>query len=90
MSVKSSISLTEQQDAFARSLVERGEYASMSAVIQRGLEMLRADHERTWGEIEALRTVLKKRMEGPFISLEEGRAQTEAMIARKRREAGLK
>lgn len=30
MSVKSSISLTEQQDAFARSLVESGSYSSMS------------------------------------------------------------
>ncbi|GCA52348.1 hypothetical protein KGO5_04813 [Sinorhizobium sp. KGO-5] len=33
MSVKSSISLTDQQDAFARSLVESGRYSSMSSVL---------------------------------------------------------
>lgn len=38
MSVKSSISLTDQQDAFARSLVESGRYSSMSSVLQQGLD----------------------------------------------------
>lgn len=45
MSVKSSISLTDQQDAFARSLVESGRYSSMSSVLQQGLELLRQKTE---------------------------------------------
>ena len=45
MSVKSSISLSDQQDAFARSLVEHGRFSSVSAVIQSGLELLRQKTE---------------------------------------------
>jgi len=41
MGVKSSISLSDQQDAFARSLVEQGRFSSVSAVIQNGLDLLR-------------------------------------------------
>ncbi|TRD15662.1 ribbon-helix-helix domain-containing protein [Palleronia caenipelagi] len=43
MSVKASVSLSEQQDSFARALVADGKYASVSAVVQRGLELLRAE-----------------------------------------------
>ena len=45
MSVKASVSLTEQQDAFARDQVRQGRYASLSAVVQRGLELLREETE---------------------------------------------
>ena len=38
MTVKTSISLTDSQEAFARNLVERGRYPSLSAVLQHGLE----------------------------------------------------
>ena len=41
MTVKSSISLTDEQHAFARALVEAGRYASLSAVLQHGLDLLR-------------------------------------------------
>jgi len=36
MSVKASVSITEQQDDFARHLVAEGQYSSVSAVVQRG------------------------------------------------------
>ncbi len=45
MTAKTSISLTDDQEAYARSLVESGQYPSLSAVLQRGLEMLRRDSE---------------------------------------------
>ena len=45
MTVKTSISLTDEQEAYARTLVARGRFASVSAVLQRGLEMLRRDDE---------------------------------------------
>ena len=81
MTVKTSISLTDQQEAFARSLVEKGRYPSLSAVLQQGLEMLRAQTEAQDAEVAALRALLQKRAKGPFISMEEGRRRTERMIA---------
>lgn len=85
MSVKSSISLTEQQDAFARSLVDGGHYASLSAVIQQGLELLRQRTEAETVDTDALRLLLDRRMDGGFVSAAEMEARVEGMIARKRR-----
>ena len=84
MTVKTSISLTDSQEAFARDLVERGRYPSLSAVLQHGLEMLRAETEAHEAELAALRALLEERAKGPFVSMEEGRRQTEEMLARKR------
>ncbi len=83
MSVKSSISLTEQQDAFARALVQNGQYSSLSAVVQQGLELLRQRTEAEAAEIEALKVLLGRRVEGRFISSDEMGGQIEAMIKRK-------
>lgn len=54
MSVKASVSLTDQQDQFARALVAKGHYSSLSAVVQRGLELVRHETERHKVELEAL------------------------------------
>ena len=89
MSVKASVSLSEQQDDFARRLVARGEYASVSAVVQRGLELLRSETEREAAELDALRAFFRSRADGEFVSAEEGRTRTEEMLDRKRREHGL-
>lgn len=89
MSVKASVSLSEQQDDFARGLVAKGEYASVSAVIQRGLELLRSETEREAAELEALKAFFRARAEGTFVSAEEGRARTAAMLEKKRRAHGL-
>jgi antitoxin ParD1/3/4 len=86
MTVKTSISLTDAQEAYARSLVDRGVYPSLSAVLQHGLELLRAQTEAQEAELAALRALLEERAKGPFISMDEGREQLERMIARKRRE----
>lgn len=85
MSVKSSISLTEQQDAFARSLVESGQYSSLSSVLQQGLELLRQKTELESLETQALRHLLKQRLEGPAVSAAEMENRVEAMIEQKRR-----
>ena len=71
MTVKTSISLTGEQDAYARSLVARGRYPSVSAVFQIGLEMLRRDDERHNAEIQALQTLIDERRAGAFAPLEE-------------------
>ena len=85
MSVKSSISLTDQQDAFARSLVESGRYSSMSSVLQQGLELLRQKTETEAVETAALRELVQRRLKGPMISTTEMESRVEAMIERKRR-----
>ncbi|TCN30215.1 type II toxin-antitoxin system ParD family antitoxin [Sinorhizobium americanum] len=85
MSVKSSISLTDQQDAFARSLVKSGQYSSMSSVLQQGLELLRQKIEAEAVVTEALRELLQRRVNSPMISTAELESRVDAMIERKRR-----
>ena len=84
MSVKTSVSISKQQDAFARKLVEDGRYSSVSAVIQRGLEMLREE-----AELAAFRALIEERRAGPFLTMEESHQQIEAMIAKKKASYGL-
>ncbi len=89
MSVKASVSISDQQDAFARRLVEDGRYASVSAVVQRGLELVREETELKDAELAALRALLKSRADSEFISLDEGRRSTEDMIAKKKAAYGV-
>ncbi len=89
MSVKASVSISDQQNDYARKLVENGRYSSLSAVVQRGLELVREETELRDAELTALRILLEERMTGEFVSIEEGRADTEAMIAAKRAAHGL-
>lgn len=89
MSVKASVSITESQNAFARELVEEGRYASLSAVVQRGLEMLREDTEARLADTAALKALLEERAKGPFFSMQESRERMNAMLERKRKERDL-
>jgi antitoxin ParD1/3/4 len=84
MTAKTSISLTDDQEAYARSLVESGQYPSLSAVLQRGLEMLRRDSEMRDAELQALRSLIDQRRAGAFVDIDVGEAQTRAMITQKR------
>lgn len=85
MSVKASVSISETQEAYARELVAQGHYASLSAVIQQGLELLREQSQTK----DALRELLVRRQVGSFVSLDEGERRTQDMIARKKSERGL-
>jgi antitoxin ParD1/3/4 len=89
MSIKASVSISQSQDAFARSLVASGRFSSVSAVVQHGLELLRAQTEREEVELAALRAFFEDRRDGPFEEPASGRAATEAMIAAKRAAHGL-
>lgn len=86
MSVKSSISLTDQQAAFARSLIEQGRYSSLSAVLQNGLDLLRQKTEAEEAETAALKTLLSERQSGSFVSDTDMDAQIADLIERKRRD----
>ena len=89
MTVKSSISLTDEQHAFARELVSAGRYPSVSAVVAQGLELLKARTEAESMELEALKLLLEERRRGRFVSPDEMRKRLTAMAERKRRDAGL-
>ena len=89
MSVKASVSFTAQQAEFARALVDAGRYPSLSAVVQRGLELLRAETEAREAELAALRGLLATREAEATVAPGEGRAATEAMMAARRRAHGL-
>jgi antitoxin ParD1/3/4 len=84
MTAKTSISLTDDQEAYARSLVENGQFSSLSAVLQRGLEMLRRDRETQDAELQALRSLIDQRRAGAFVDVDMGETKTRAMINRKR------
>ena len=89
MTVKSSISLSDEQHAFARALVEVGRYSSVSAVLQQGVDLLRQRMEAEEAETVALRALLSRRREGAFVDAEGMDARLAAMIADKRRAHGL-
>ncbi len=84
MTAKTSISLTDAQEAYARELVAQGRYPSLSAVLQHGLELLRAERELGEAETAALRALLDERRRGPFISMKESEKRTKQMIAARR------
>lgn len=73
MTIKTSIFLTDDQEAYARSLIDAGQYPGLGAVIQRGLEMLRHENDPREAEIAALRSLIGQRREGPFIDIDVGR-----------------
>ena len=89
MTVKSSISLTDKQHAFARTLVEAGRYSSLSAVLQQGVDLLRQRMHAEEAETVALRELLSRRRRGRFVSAQEMDKQLDAMIAEKRRAHGV-
>ncbi|APG48954.1 ribbon-helix-helix domain-containing protein [Phaeobacter porticola] len=89
MSVKASISLTDAQDDFARTLVAEGRYASLSAVLQQGLELLREETDARAADTAALRALIADRRAGDFVSAAEGPNRTADLLAKKRAEHDL-
>ena len=85
MTVKSSISLTDDQHSFAKTLVDSGRFPSVSAVMQQGIELLREKMADEDLERAALAKVLGSRRSGPFVSATKMDNRLSKMIARKRR-----
>ncbi len=85
MTKKSSISLTDEQHAFARALVDAGRYPSLSAVLQQGVDLLRRRMDAEELESAALRALLSRRREGEFVEAERMDERLSRMIAGKRR-----
>ena len=89
MAVKSSISLTDEQHAFARALVEAGRYSSVSAVLQQGVDLLRQRLDAEELETAALRELLSRRRKDERVSAERMDTLLGSMIADKRRAHGV-
>lgn len=89
MSVKASISMSEQQDEFVREQVENGRFSGVSAVIQQGLDLLRQKTEAEETDTLALKVLLDERASGPFESSEKFSIRVEQMLAEKRSAHGL-
>ena len=84
MTVKSSISLTDEQHAFARTLVETGRFPSVSAVLQQGVDLLRRQVEDEALERAALADVMAQRRSGAFVSGDEMESRLLRMLDKKR------
>lgn len=84
MTVKSSISLSDDQHSFAKTLVDAGRFPSVSAVLQQGVELLRQQMEGEALERAALTEVLKQRRAGKFLSGSGMDEQLARMLTRKR------
>ena len=89
MSIKASVSISDQQDVFARKLVEEGRFSSLSAVVQHGLELVREEAELREAELAALKALIADRQAGDFLTPEEGRQRTADLIASKKASHGL-
>ena len=89
MTVKSSISLTDEQHAFARALVKTGRHASLSAVLRQGVDLLRQRMDAEELELMALREGLSRRSAGAFVGAEQMDDRLARMIAEKRRAHGV-
>ena len=80
MVIKSSVSLREDQHAFAKALVGSGRFPSVSAVLQQGLDLLRQQDADTQADRAALQALLQQRANGPFISADQLRARLAAQF----------
>ena len=73
--VKSSVSLREDQHAFAKALVVAGRFPSVSAVLQQGLDLLKQQEADGQADRAALQVLLQQRANGAFISADQLRAR---------------
>ena len=89
MTVKIPITLTDEQYAFARTLVESGRYSSLTAVLQQGVDLLRQRMEAEELETAALRELLSRRRMCAFVGADAMDTRLAGMVADKRRAHGL-
>jgi len=78
--IKSSVSLREDQHAFAKALVEAGRFPSVSAVLQQGLDLLQQQDADTQADRAALQALLQQRANGAFIFADQLRAKLASQV----------
>ena len=65
MTVKSAVSFIDVHHAFAREKVERGEFASVSAVVAAGIQRLRDEEAERKAMLDAMADEVRRRAEAP-------------------------
>jgi antitoxin ParD1/3/4 len=78
--IKSSVSLREDQHAFAKALVGAGRFPSVSAVLQQGLELLQQQDADAQADRAALQVLLQQRANGAFIYADQLRARLASQL----------
>ena len=63
MTVKSAVSFIDEHHAFARAAVERGEFASVSAVVAAGIQRLRDEEAERRAMLDAMADEIRRRAE---------------------------
>ena len=84
MTVKPTVSLTDQGYDLAKSLVENGKFASVSAVMQYGLRLVEREEESHRAHLDAIRIDLERRVQEPTLSGEEMDCKLDELMSRKR------
>ena len=65
MTVKSAVSFVDEHHAFAKAAVERGEFASVSAVVAAGIQRLRDEEAERRAMLHAMAEEIRRRAETP-------------------------
>ena len=65
MTVKSAVSFIDEHHAFAKAAVERGEFASVSAVVAAGIQRLRDEEDERGAMVDAMSEEIRRRAETP-------------------------
>jgi antitoxin ParD1/3/4 len=65
MTVKSAVSFVDEHHAFAKAAVERGEFASVSAVVAAGIQRLRNEEAERRAMLNAMAEEIRRRAETP-------------------------
>ena len=65
MTVKSAVSFIDEHHAFARAMVARGEFASVSAVVAAGIQRLRDEEAERKAMLDAMTEEIRRRAEAP-------------------------
>ena len=65
MTVKSAVSFIDEHHAFAKAAVERGEFASVSAVVAAGIQRLPDEEDERSAMLDAVAEEIRRRAETP-------------------------
>ena len=65
MTVKSAVSFIDEHHAFAKAAVDRGEFASVSAVVAAGIQRLRDEGGERRAMLDAMAEEIRRRAETP-------------------------
>ena len=89
MTVKLSISLTDQQAEYARKQVAEGRASSTSAVIQQALEAKRREDEEFEARKDGFFGLLAERAKGPHVDADTFGTMVDEMLTAERARLGL-